>query len=182
MSVTVEVDVIEHQMWAQGDRRDPLGVWGFRAALTGDGSSGFNRFNISVAGNKRDAFIYTVYGLSMAQVLGISTTSGAKYRLLTNWPNIDPQAGIQGYGHLRIPQFVGDDDFSSPTAGWRDQVGNNQERFILLFTRVGTPLVIIEMELGQNILGNNFIAEGYGYYWDQRVLLAPGGPRHPGSN
>ncbi len=185
MAIVVTVPIVQAAEFMQGDIRDPLGMWGFRLGVTGDASGGAIKVTAFVPRIDASAWIYTCYSLTYAQLSGTPGGSQVKGRLLTNWPNIDPQEGIQGYATLRIAQAVNDADFTPPIEG----VGGNQflvapnDRFILLYDprSRSSDLDIIEMELGINVNAATYSFEGYGYFWDRSVLNAPGGLRHPGS-
>lgn len=183
MAISEEADLISHALWPQGDQRDPLGVWGFRHGVTGDASGGSIKVGCQVPAAQRDAHVYTLYAANFSQLTGTDNLSAVKIRLLTNWPNVDPAAGIQGFATHRVLTIADDAAFTSPQSGFsQNQPVLPNERFLLLFTRIGTPLTIVEFEHGSNVNLATYSFELYGYYWDARVLNAPGGPRHPGSS
>lgn len=186
MAVVGNTDIRVQALWPQGDIRDPLGVWGARGLLTGDGSGGSVQANFNVPAVNRDAHVYTCYGATYGQLTGAATTNATKIRLLTNWPNFSSTAGIQGYATNFFATIGTDINMSGTISGYnrtpsQGAIGN-ADRFILLFTRIGTPLTIVEIEHGANTNLATYAFEVYGYYWDRSVLDAPGGPRHPGSN
>jgi len=188
MAVLTSVDVIETALWPQGDIRDPLGTWGARVLLVGDASGGSLKALIEVAADKRSSYLYTFYSAILAQVAGSAANNNIKLRILTNWPNIDPQGGVQAYGSAIFHSSSGaDNDFTAPSSGPSiDLVGANH-RFLLCFDprqqeTLGV-MIIGEIELGSNLgVGTDWVAECYGYFWDRSVVNAPGGPRHPGSS
>ncbi len=181
MAISTDVEVIEQQLWPQGDVRDPLGVWGARLGVTGDATGGSIQVTFSVATSKRDAYVYTCYGLTAAKLTGALTADAIKSRLLTNWPNVDPIPGIQGFATLIIGVSIGSTSAFPPLQGANRDLLSSESRYILLFARTGTPLAIAELEWDNNLNLATYSFEAYGYFWDRSVLQAPGGPRHPGS-
>jgi len=184
MAISATVDVEQTALWPQGDIRDPLGIWGFRATVTGDASGDGVKLLAQVPADRKSSYIYTCYA-AFAVPITQATAAGAssKCRLLTNWPNIDPTVGVQGYGHLRETQVNMNSALTTPQGGpGTDLVGPNG-RFILLFDPrpIGGALTLVELELAANVLADVYAFEGYGYFWDRSVLNAPGGPRHPGA-
>lgn len=184
MAIAQAVEVIETALWPQGDARDPLGVWGARALLTADATGGGIKITMEVPAGKRASFVYTCYGANITQLTGTLAGSNLKTRLLTNWPNIDPQAGVQAFSTFIRTEIQGDAEFTAPIAGNADfhNMGPN-DRFLLLFDprAISTAMAIVEMEIGENVDGLTYGAEAYGYYWDRQILNTPGGPRHPGA-
>jgi len=186
VAILTTIDVVQAAQWPQGDIRDPLGVWGFRVGITGDATGGSIKAIAQVPRVEASAYIYTCYSLNYSQLTGTIVAVSIKARLLTNWPNVDPVAGIQGYATARIAAVGNDADFTPPIQAIladQDLVGPHG-RFILLFDpRNRTEdLPLVEMELGVNTNLATYSFEGYGYFWDRSVLNAPGGPRHPGSS
>jgi len=183
VAIANDIDLVTRQMWPQGDIRDPLGTWAARLGVTGDASGGSIKVTCTVPTDERDAHVYTCYDVVWAQLTGTHSTSGFKVRLLTNWPDIDPVPGIQGFSTLNTYQQTTDAEWTAPIAGIFDNATIQPlQRFILLMPRTGTPLGIVEVEQGANVDLATYSFEFYGYYWDRAVLDAPGGPRHPGSN
>lgn len=185
MAISQTIDVIESALWPQGDIRDPLGTWGFRSLFTGDASGGSMKLFAQVPLLKTAAYLYTCYSLNIAQLTGAINIVNVKARLLTNWPDIDPLAGIQGYSSLRTMDLVGGNVHTAPIAGpFEFPLVSTLERFILLFDpRSRTnAMTIVELELNLNTNPSTWSFEGYGYFWDRSVLNAPGGPRHPGAS
>lgn len=185
MSITAVIAVVQTALWPQGDERDPLGVWGFRASVTGDASGGGVKLIAFIPAARKSSYVYTCYGAFTVPTLQATAAgSSSKCRLLTNWPNVDPQEGVQAYGHLRETQVNMNSGLTIPQGGpSTDLVGPNQ-RFILLFDPrpSGDDLDIVELEIAQNVLADIYTFEGYGYFWDRSVLNAPGGLRHPGAS
>lgn len=185
MAVAGSVDVLATALWPQGDIRDPLGIWGFRTRLTGTGDGGGMKVTVTVPAGRNAGNIYTVYSAVITQVVGTANPGSGKVRILTNWPNVDPQAGVQSYGSMRLFTMFGSTGFTAPTTGPLDValIGPN-ERFLLMGDPRPTAgeLTIMELEFDENVLADELSYEGYGYYWDRSVWNAPGGPRHPGSS
>jgi len=176
---------ITQALWPQGDMRDPLGVWGFRHGVTGDASGGSVKVTIRVPAGLGAAYVYTCYSAHASKNTGTLGLTASKFRLLTNWPNVDPQAGVQAYATNFASNITGSSVNTPPVSGPLDHrmVGPN-DRFLLLFDPRPTvgAIDIAEYELGINTLAETYTFEAYGYYWDRSILQAPGGPRHPGSN
>jgi len=185
MAISEEVAVITNALWPQGDIRDPLGVWGFRHGITGDATGGSIKVGAVVPADNAGAFLFTCYS-ALAAILAQATTSTsvAKVRLLTNWPNVDPQLGVQAYGSAGFVDLSTVSSFTPPEVIPTTPMIAPQDRFLLLFDPrpSGGQITIVELEIGVNILADTYTFEGYGYYWDRSVLNAPGGPRHPGSS
>ncbi len=186
MAISTSAQVIETALWPQGDIRDPLGVWGARLLITGDASGGSIKVVAQVAADKKAAYMYTVYNTNLA-VLSQATPTQVfgKFRILTNWPDIDPTVGVQGYGSTFISTIGVDPNFTAPVGGnIRDHWMGPNDRFLLLFDPrpIGIPLDLAELEFADNVLADTYAFEFYGYFWDRSVLNAPGGPRHPGSS
>lgn len=185
MSVTAAIEVFETQQWPQGDVRDPLGMWGGRGAAAGAAGGGFIGGDFNVPADKVGSFVYACYGWTIGQTLGAAQAETAKIQLLTNFPNIDAQPGVQGFSTLEMGIMGGDTQFDSPFMGQRNGSYPASWRFILLYdpTPRNTPLTIVKLQtVNGGGVGVNFLFEAYGYYWDRSVLNAPGGPRHPGSS
>lgn len=180
----VTVDVIESQLWPQRDARDPLGIWGARLGVTGDATDTI-KVLFQVPADKAGAYVYTCYSLLAAQLTGVVSASQCKVRLLTNWPNVDPVPGVQGYSTGRFVVVSGDADNTPPNMT-PTEVGMvlPNERFLLLYDPRGNAgiMTIVELEWGNQVLANTYSFEGYGYFWDRAVMQTPGGPRHPGSS
>lgn len=184
MAISEDAAVIESQQWPQGDKRDPLGVWGVRHGVTGDASGGSIKVLYQVTSPKRAAFVYTCYAITFAQLTGAITADNIKCRLLTGWPNVDTQAGVQAFGTVRFNVLAGGSVFTAPLGGPSLSLVTPEQRFILLYDPrpSGEDLTIVEVEWPTNVNLATYSFEGYGYYWDRSVLQAPGGPRHPGSS
>lgn len=189
MGQTVAIPVFEHAMWPQRDARDPLGVWVARKIITGDADTPvFILAQIQITAAQRRAHVYTCYNLFTGWVGGPNPSSetGIIGRLLTNWPDADELAGVQGFATARrvtetiqiasaFPDRVPDDFLVGPN-----------DRFILLFdpstVAAGLPMNIAEIQRDSNVLNTLYSFEAYGYYWDREILDTPGGPRHPGAS
>lgn len=185
MSVSSTVNVIESALFVQGDARDPLGVWGARESLTGDATGGSVKVSVQVPADKAGAFIYTCYSVNIALVSGNAAAfANPKCRLLTNWPDIDSEDGVQAYGSLQFGVGGGSGNFTPPIAGINNTLIGPNDRFILLFDpRQSSPAFnILELEAQVNTDTDVYSFECWGYYWDRSVLNVPGGLRHPGSN
>ncbi len=183
MAISTTVEVQETALWPQGDMRDPLGVWGARLGVSGDVSGGEIKVVLQVAADKKAAYVYTCYSAQIAVLTGTVVASGNACRLLTNWPNVDPQAGVQAYGSLIVRNTEGAGS-TAPIGGVNDPLLYANDRFLLLFDPrpIGGAMEIVELKHEVNTNGNTYSFEAYGYFWDRSVLQAPGGPRHPGSN
>jgi len=193
MALTVTGNPQESQLWPQGDVRDPLGVWGFRQGVTGDASGNPITVDIDVVAAKRSAYIYTIYHAQVSQLTGVITAANIKTRILTNWPNVDPVAGVQGYGSHLQSRLSGSTNFNAPIAGPAGSANSAAgplifplDRFLLMFDpRQSTSLLdmtIFQFELEVNTNAATYSFEAYGYFWDRSVMQAPGGLRHPGSS
>lgn len=183
----VVLGVVQHaQLWAQGDIRDPLGVWGARVGATGDATGGSIKARIEVPAPQRAAYVHTCYSVNIARLTGLTTTETAKTRLLTNWPNISPEPGVQAYGSLFLTPWTAPVGLTSPIGGYATNYPLGPfDRFLLLYdprSGINLPLTIAELEINDNILAETYAFEAYGYFWDRSVMDAPGGPRHPGSS
>ncbi len=184
MAIQAQVALITAQEWPQGDIRDPLGLWGARTLVTGDATGGSIRVQVLQLAAQRAAYVYTCYYAMITQLTGTEVDAFAFCRLLTNWPNVDPQAGVQAFATFAIRDFRTSGPFGVPVGGLTSPFITEIERFILLYDPrpTGGDMNIIEMELATNSLAATYSFEAYGYYWDRSVMQAPGGPRHPGSN
>jgi len=185
MAITAEGNAVPTGLWPQGDARDPLGVWGFRVGVTGDASGGSVKVGCLEAADRKSAYVYTCYSAIAVGLVGAFTDDAVKCRLLTNWPDVDPIAGQQGYA-TAISQLLNfNSNFTPPVYVPNIQpLVSPNERFILLFDPRPTSALstLVEMEIAQNLNGGTYSFEAYGYYWDRSVMDTPGGPRHPGSN
>jgi len=186
MAISQEIDVIPSAMWPQGDIRDPLGVWGARLGITGDASAGTIKVGFVVPVALAGAYVYTIYGLTATQLTGVLNAGAlVKSRVLTNWPDIDPLAGIQGFGTVRITTIGGSSNFTPPTRGpLNESLVDPLDRFLLLLDprNRSTTLTLAEVEWFENVDLATYSFEVYGYFWDRSVADAPGGLRHPGSS
>jgi len=185
VAVLDQAEIFASQLWIQGDIRDPLGIWGFRHAVTGTGDGGGIKVEVQTPVEQDAAYIYTVYSATVAQIAGVTDSVSCKVRLLTNWPNVDVQAGVQAYGKTVRRPLSGSTNFTQPTS-MPDSLDliSPLDRFILLFDPRPSAgrLTIMELEIADNVLADSWSFEGYGYYWDRSVQQAPGGLRHPGAN
>ena len=176
------VDLFAHALWPQGDARDPLGVWASRHVMTGSAGGGSIKVQVQPGAERAGAYIYTCY----TAIVAFTTQEGAniKLRLLTNWPNADDDAGIQGVATLRIVNTDEAVGFTAPEGGPGAAMMSAQDRFILLFDPrpAAGAFTIVETEISGSTDGFVYVFESWGYYWDRGVLNAPGGPRHPGSS
>jgi len=186
MAQSLTVELKTSQLWPQGDIRDPLGVWGARLPVTGDASAGEIKVNIVAAQAERAAYIYTCYSAVMAVLLSPGGVQlGAVCRLLTNWPDIDPIAGVQGYGSAILRTIAISTAMTAPLGAPAEPLINPADRFLLLFDprpQPSTDLAIVELKLANQVNNDLYSFEAYGYYWDRSVLDAPGGLRHPGAS
>jgi len=185
MAIDLSVGLLAHQLWPQGDIRDPLGVWGSRQIVVGDASGGSIKVATEAPVTIAGAFLYTCYSaVVVISDAGQVSTQPIKLRLLTNWPDVGAPAGVQGYGSMIVVPMNGDAQFTGPSVGPSQPLIQPADRFILLFDPrpVAGAFNILELEFGLNTDGLSHTFEAWGYYWDRSVLQAPGGPRHPGSN
>jgi hypothetical protein len=185
MSVNETVDILTAQTWPQMDKRDPLGLWGFRTSVAGDASGGNINLIARVEAGLAPAYVYAVYALTLAQLTGAITAQLVKIRLLTNWPNVDRQAGVQAYGSVRMVTASGSSGHTDELTGWLESAAGVDplQRFLMLYDpRASTGVMdLIDFQLPTNVNPSTWAFEGWGYYWDRSVMEAPGGPRHPGS-
>jgi len=187
MAVEVIVGTQQAQSFMQGDARDPLGVWGGRAGITGDASGDDHvKATFQIPAALKAAYVYTVYSVTVA-ILTVPVNIGlpflCKCRLLSGWPNISDTVGVQGYSSLRIVDIDGSSNLSSPIASNATPLLQPNDRFQLLYDPRSQGLVpysIVELEIQDNTDEATYAFEVYGYFWDRSVLQAPGGPRHPG--
>lgn len=187
MAIVENVALLATQTWPQGDKRSPLGIWGARRGITGDASGGSIKTTIQTPNDQGASYVYNVEAVTIAVLNVVQVVSTLlKCRLLTNWPNVDPQAGVQGYATLRISNVGGSANFSEPLAG---EAANGapllrtNDRYLLLYDPrpAAGDFTIIELEISENVLNTVHAFEAYGYFWDRSVLQAPGGPRFMGS-
>lgn len=184
MAVAGDIFIVESELWPQRDARDPLGIFGWRGALAGDVSGGSIKATINVAEAIRHAYVLKIYDMHVALVVGTPATVGGKMRILTNWPNIDLQAGIQAYAAFYLGVISGTTVLDPPDQGFTDQNpfnGNSKELLIYDPSTRDGDMAIAEQEV-TNTDGLTYSFEGYGYYWDRAVMNTPGGPRNPGTS
>ncbi len=186
MAITNEAIVRAQEIWPQRDARDPLGVWVRRFSVTGDASGGAITTQFIAPADRRASFVFTCYSITAVQNSGTPVATTVQARLLTNWPDADPEAGIRGYATAIANITLIDADFAGQiSVPSRNLVGPN-DRFILLFDPRQNPdlgvLNLVEVQWGVNVLAAVYTFEAYGYYWDRAILTTPGGPRHPGSD
>jgi len=183
MAITADVNIVATALWPQGDARDPLGVWGGREIITGDASGGSTRVNFRAASDIAGAFLFTCYSANVS-FLTTSTAAVVRARLLTNWPDIDVEAGVQGYSTHLVRNTDGSSTFPAPLSGSDFPLIGPNDRFVLLFDP--RPVVgafdIVDLAVASNVLNGQLAFECWGYYWDRQVLNTPGGPRHPGAS
>lgn len=185
MAITTTVAPIESALWPQGDIRDPLGIWGARVGVTGDASGGPIQATVRVDPGLRSAYVYTCYSVSQVKLTGTASAANCKVRLLTNWPNVDPQAGVQAYSEAIGFIWLGSGAWTGQISVPPRAILRPQHRFILLFDPRPSPttgLNIVEFQTAENEDTATYVFEAYGYFWDRSVLNAPGGPRHPGAS
>jgi len=190
MAISTTVDITAAAIFRPRDLRDPLGWWGGRVLVTGDASGGGITVGFVVPAEIAGAYIYTCYIANQGQIAaaGVLDQTAHKVRLLTNWPNVDPQAGVQGLNAVYMSATRLQTDFT----GQRSAAGNPTDnfatdsgrRYILLFDPRPTAgqITIVEMEWGANTDTDTYIFEAGGYFWDRQVLNWPGGIRHPGAD
>jgi len=178
----VAVDIFSQGMWPQEDARDPLGVWGGRHVITGSAGGGPIKVQFQPGADKAGAYLYTCYFATIAQVT-VNESATMKCRLLTNWPDVDDDVGVQGAATLRIMGTQGNVSFTAPFEGPITPMVFPADRFVLLFDPrpVAGGFTIVELEQDRSTDTNLYVFECWGYYWDRQVMSTPGGPRHPGS-
>jgi len=184
MAIAQSIDALPAQLWPQGDIRDPLGLWGCRLAITGDASGGSIKTTVNSATGQDAAYVYTAYAATITVVTGTPTTIRGKVRLLTNWPNVDVQPGVQAFATIVQPVLEAGSVMTSPNLGPSQPLVGGNDRFLLLFDPRPTAgqIQIMELEINENVLAKVYSFEAYGYFWDRSVLQAPGGLRHPGAS
>lgn len=185
MAISRNAELIATQVWPQGDARDPLGIWGMRELQTGDATGGSVKVTVRTPTGQGSAYVYNCLAVNVAITNVVQVVSTfAKCRLLSNWPNIDRDAGVNGFSTLRIAGIAGSADFTNPVAG---EAANGaslikpNDRFILMYDPRSTAgqLNIMELEISAQVLNTIYAFECYGYFWDRAVMNTPGGPRHP---
>lgn len=191
MAIATTVEIIPTAIFTPRDFRDPLGVWGARLGVTGDATGNSIKVGFVVPQARRAEFVYTCYSVNLtALTVSAENAQGIRVRLLTNWPNIDPLAGVQGYSTAIFGSMNTDANFTPPIGGMSGTTPGHPflgpfDRFLLLYdprAGVAGDLTIVEIEGGFNTDGATYSFEAYGYYWDRGVMATPGGPRHPGAN
>ena len=189
MSVEVTQACQQHQIFPQGDERDPLGIWGGRVGVTGDASGDDHvKASFFIPADLKAAYVYTVTAVT-AVILTVPVSIGlpflCKCRLLTGWPNISPGAGVEAFATTRIVDIDGSGNLSPPIASPATPLLDPSDRFLLLFdprAQGTTPFFLVELEIQDNTNTATYAFEVYGYFWDRSVMQAPGGPRHPGAS
>ena len=187
MSITEVQEVVESQQWPQHDIRDPLGVWGGRNSIVGDATAElFVKTDFVVPADKKAAYVYACYSANASAITVAATVAfTSRIRLLTNWPNITLEAGVQGYGNNQGSEMITLTASSAPQSSIRQQLVGPNDRFMLLYdprSQGTAPITIVSLEINGNTLNDVYAFELWGYYWDRSVLQAPGGPRHPGAS
>lgn len=184
MSITANALIVQNAILTPRDLRDPLGVWGGRNGITGDVSTGTVRTIFQVAAAERAAYVYTCYSAQISKLDGTVERNPMRIRLLTNWPNVDPQPGVQAYSSQNMVLGDGSASLFEPIAGPLGILLGPNDRFLLLYdprpTDGNMSIVELEYESNENLEVYSF--EVYGYYWDRAVMDTPGGLRHPGTN
>lgn len=186
MAIALEVAVIASSIFRPRDLRDPLGVWGARLGVTGDASSGGIKVDFIVPEDEAGKYVYTYYAYNWGQLTGTLSTAGLSVRLLTNWPNIDPLAGVQGFDTMimGVPRTQGNNtgQQSAPTNG--TMLFFESARFIPLYDPrpSGGQITIVELQHNDNVDLATYVFQAYGYFWDRQVMNTPGGLRHPGAD
>ncbi len=186
MSIENDAIVRAQEIWPQRDARDPLGVWVRRFGVTGDATGGAITVTFIAPADRRASFVFTCYNLTAVQLTGTPIATTVKARLLTNWPDADPEAGVRGYASAIAAVTLTDADFSGQVSVPPNGLVEPNQRFILLYDPRQNPalgtLDIVEVQWGVNTDLATYSFEAYGYYWDRAILTTPGGPRHPGSD
>ena len=183
MSITEQSAIVQTAIFTPRDVRDPLGVWGGRNGITGDASGEFIKTQFFVTALEKASYVYTCYSAHVSKLTGAIVRGPIQVRLLSNWPNIDPQAGVQAYSTANTQISEGSASFPSPITTPEDILIGPNDRFIPLFDPrpIGGNMFIVEMTFEDNVLADTYAFECYGYFWDRTVMDTPGGLRHPGS-
>jgi len=185
MAIVQTGDVVQTGIFSPRDVRDPLGVWGVRIGVTGDGTGEPITAQMQVPAARKSAYVYTCYNISTTKLTGaVNANANLKSRLLTNWPNLSATAGVQAFGTVRRTLLQFDGSWVGELYAPADPILDRNDRFILLYDPrpIGGPMVIVELQMPENELNATYAFEAYGYYWDRSVMDTPGGPRHPGTD
>ena len=186
MAISSEVVIRAQEVWPQRDARDPLGVWVRRVTITGDATGGAITTIFVAPADRRASYVFTAYSVTAVQLTGTPAATTVKCRLLTNWPDADPLAGVTGFATNVANVTLTDGDFSGSISIPSTQLVGPNDRFILLYDPRQNPnlgtLPLVEVQWGINVDTVTYAFEVYGYYWDRAILTTPGGPRHPGSD
>ncbi len=192
MSIAATVEIITNAIFTPRDLRDPLGVWGARLGVTGDATGNSITVDFVVPSARRAEYVYTCYSVNLtALTVTAENGQGIRVRLLTNWPNIDPAAGVQAYSTARFGSMNTDANFTPPIGGMSGTTPagamyvQDIDRFLLLYDPrpgVSGDMSIVQIEGGFNTDTATYSFEAYGYYWDRAVMNTPGGLRHPGTD
>jgi hypothetical protein len=155
--------------------------------VTSDASAGEIKVQVNTPAGLAAAYLYTCYDATITEDSGSLNGGAVMIRLLTNWPNVDPQAGVQAYSSNRVGLFRGSGNFSTAPIGAINALDTwvtPNMRFMLLFDPrpAAGAITIMEMKIENLNIGTVHSFEAWGYFWDRSVLQAPGGPRHPGSS
>ena len=184
MSIAETEQIFSAELWPQGDARDPLGIWGGRHLTVGDATGGETKVTFFQEASQRSAYVYTCHAVTIAHLTGASVAQSVGIRLLTNWPNIDPQAGVQGFstGFGSFMRTSG--DFTTPPIAQIEANNLGSLQYVILFDprQSGINLDLVELKHSENLENSTYSFEVYGYFWDREVMNTPGGLRHPGSS
>lgn len=186
MAIATSVDILTAPIFRPRDLRDPLGVWTGRIGVTGDASGGGIKVGFTVPEENAGAHVHTFYSFNSGQLTGILEAVGTSLRLITNWPNSDPVAGIQGYDVM----VMGVDRTQTENTGQRSAPTNTSmlfvenARFIPLYDPRPSAgqITIVEIQRNDNTDLATYVFQVFGYYWDRQVMDTPGGLRHPGTD
>ncbi len=185
MAISSIGSVVTSAIFHPRDLRDPLGIWGMRLAVTGDASGGGITVVAQVAPELKAAYVYTCYSVNITIVdQAVGNDFLGSVRLLTNWPDIDPTAGVQAYSSHRVFTVSQAPTMTVPKGGIDRILMNASDRFILLYDPrpIGIAMDIVELQAAENVLSDTYSFECYGYFWDRQVMNTMGGLRHPGSD
>ncbi len=183
MSIAQGQSVFHHQAFPQGDVRDPLGVWAGRLGIVGDATGGEIKATFNVPAALRSAYVHTCYAITVAQLTGTGVAASVLMRLLANWPDIDPDAGVQAFSSGSGAFMRVSSSFDTAPISQIEGFDIGALRYVLLYDprQQGAQMDIVEVKVSSNVDTVTWSFECYGYFWDRSVLNAPGGPRHPGS-
>lgn len=162
MSVTFTTTIQKHLGYgaSQQDSREPLGVWHNTAQVIGDATGG-------AAGLQYSFGAETVFSIQGIRMSSDGAESDAQILWQPGWIetggflwNVQMEPSTGGLGRVRR---LNGDLFKEFPHTWKTATSP-------------FPLLILEW---QNVNTITFFSLVWGYYWDLKSLLLPGGPRRP---